>query len=94
KAGVLLSACEARDDQRSQKEVLPPGVRTKKPSFGTAGSKKADKKAELCSQHSKKDMVNVVGRRCGHPGCTIYCRRLVKTAPRSRSFALSTRSRT
>ena len=37
------------------------------PSYGVAGSKKA----ELCSKHARAGMVNVMNRTCGHEGCSI-----------------------
>ncbi|CAM9415546.1 unnamed protein product, partial [Ectocarpus sp. 12 AP-2014] len=38
---------------------------TRRPSYGNA----PHKNAEFCSKHSKPAMVNVVGKRCGHPRC-------------------------
>ncbi|CAM9765281.1 unnamed protein product [Sphacelaria rigidula] len=40
----------------------------KYPSYGVAGSKKA----EFCSKHAGAGMVNVVNKRCGEEGCVKY----------------------
>lgn len=39
---------------------------SKHPSYGVAGSKKA----EFCVAHAQEGMVDVCSKRCGHPGCT------------------------
>ncbi|CAM9925660.1 unnamed protein product [Ectocarpus fasciculatus] len=38
---------------------------TTRPSYGKAGSKKA----EFCSQHAMPGMIHVFCKKCGHPGC-------------------------
>ncbi len=41
---------------------------SKRPSYGMAGSKKAD----MCAEHALDGMVNVLHKksRCGHPSCS------------------------
>ena len=39
---------------------------TKRPSYGVAGSRKA----EYCSQHASDGMIDVVRKRCAHNSCT------------------------
>lgn len=41
-------------------------MHTKQPSYGKVGSSKA----ELCADHAKGSMVNVVNKRCSHSRCT------------------------
>ncbi|CAN0453276.1 unnamed protein product, partial [Ectocarpus fasciculatus] len=31
--------------------------------------KRGTKKAEFCSQHARPGMIDLVSKRCGHPGC-------------------------
>ena len=40
----------------------------KQPTYGVEGTKTA----ELCSQHAREGMVNVISKRCGRQGCNKY----------------------
>lgn len=63
---VLQGTCQAGDGLSHQKEVRTPGLQHGKVlSFGVAGTKKR----ECCAGHAEEGIVDLICKKCAHPGC-------------------------